>query len=321
MKKQILLTTDTLKKTAKDKKVDYDTAWKDVIEDLFKLFLLEFYQEIYQDIDFRKKPVFLSKELRRIIKDNKIGKRFADVLVKVHLKDGSIRCLFIHIEVQGKPDKTLPERMFVYNYRIYDHYRESNEEVISLAMLTDDDPDFRPDHYQIHRWGFNHIMTFPIVKILDYKDRLAELEASKNPMAMVILAQLKSLEAQHADPQTKYNIKLQLFKDCFKKGYNKKQIRVLVKFIDWIINLPERYIEKLHNELSTLKEGKIMSYVTSFEKIGEKRGIVKGSKMNALENARKMLMDNLPIEAIIKYTGLAKGQITRLMKESAILQK
>ena len=164
-------------------------------------------------------------------------------------------------------------------------------------------------------------MTFPIVKILDYKDRLSELEASKNPMAMVILAQLKSLEAQHADPQTKYNIKLQLFKDCFKKGYNKKQIRVLVKFIDWIINLPERYIEKLHNELSTLKEGKIMSYVTSFEKIGEKRGIVKGSKMNALENARKMLMDNLPIEAIIKYTGLAKGQITRLMKESAILQK
>ena len=111
MKKQILLTTDTLKKTVQDKKVDYDTAWKDVIEDLFKLFLLEFCPEIYQDIDFRKKPVSLSKELRRIIKDNKIGRRFADVLVKVHLKDGSIRCLFIHIEVQGRPDKTLPPRM------------------------------------------------------------------------------------------------------------------------------------------------------------------------------------------------------------------
>ncbi len=169
----------------------------------------------------------------------------------------------------------------------------------------------------VHRWGFNHIMTFPIVKILDYKNRLAELEASKNPMAMVILAQLKSLEAQHADPQTKYNIKLQLFKDCFKKGYNKKQIRVLVKFIDWIINLPERYKEKLHNELSTLKEGKIMSYVTSFEKIGEKRGI----KKNALENAKKMLVENLPIEMILRITGLAKGQVTRLMKESALPQK
>ncbi len=322
MKKQKLPTTDMIEKTIEDENVNYDTAWKDVIEDLFKLFLEYFYPAIAQEIDFRIKPVYLSQELRRIIKDNQIGKRYADVLVKVQLKDGAIGCLFIHIEVQGSPDKTLPLRMYVYNYRIFDHY---NEEVISLAMLTDDDPGFRPDQYNFHRGGFSHTMTYPIVKMLDYQDRLAELEKSKHPMAMVVVAQLKSLEARQADPQTKYNVKLQLFKDCFRKGYNKKQILALIRFIDWIINLPEKYKEKLHNELLTLKEGKTMAYVTSFqkigEKIGEKKGIAKGSQKTALENARKMLMDNLPIEAIIKYSGLAKGQVTRLMKESALPQK
>ena len=56
-----------------------------------------------------------------------------------------------------------------------------------------------------------------------------------------------------------------------------------------------------------------MAYVTSFEKIG--------SKKTTLEIATRMLMDNLPIDMIIRITGLKKGQVTRLMKESALPQK
>jgi hypothetical protein len=43
----------------------------------------------------------LNNELRKMFKSGKVGKRFADVLVKVHLKDGSTQCIFIHIEVKG----------------------------------------------------------------------------------------------------------------------------------------------------------------------------------------------------------------------------
>lgn len=295
-------------------KVDCDSVWKDLIEELFSQFLEFFFPEIHKDIDFSKKCEFLSKELRKIVKDNKVGQRFADVLVKVHLKDGSIRCLFIHIEVQGYPDDDFPERMYVYNYRIYDRHRELNEEVISLSILTDDDPGYRPDKYGVNRWRFDLTMTFPVVKIIDYKDRLAELDQSTNPMALVVAAQLKSLEAKKADIHTKYDVKLQLFKDCFKKGYTKDQIHILIKFIDWIINLPEKYQEKLSDQLLILKEDNIMPYITSWERIAKKKGI----KENKLETAKKMLMDDVSIDTIVKYTGLAKTEIKRLMHGAAI---
>jgi hypothetical protein len=93
---------------------------------------------------------FLSQELRHIFPNGKFGKRFADEVVRVHLKDGSVKCLaiFIHIEVQGKKDKYFPERTYVYNYRIYDKKREGITEVITLVVLTDENPNYRPDEFQ-----------------------------------------------------------------------------------------------------------------------------------------------------------------------------
>lgn len=83
----------------------YDSAWKEVIENLFEDFLQFFFPDIFADIDFSKGYEFLNKELSSIVKDNKIGKRFADELVKVFLKDGSEKWLLIHIEVQGYKEK------------------------------------------------------------------------------------------------------------------------------------------------------------------------------------------------------------------------
>ncbi len=41
-----------------------------------------------------------------------------------------------------------PERMYIYNYRIFDKFRK---EVVSLVLLTDDNPNFRPREYQRSR--------------------------------------------------------------------------------------------------------------------------------------------------------------------------
>jgi len=247
--------------------------------------------------------------LRKIFKDSKVGKRFADVLVKVHLKDGSTQCIFIHIEVQGTPDPGLPERIYVYNYRIYDHYRELNEEVISLVILTDEDKNFRPDEYYFKRWRFEHRMKIPMVKIIDYMDKIEELEKSDNPMAMVVLAQIKSYGAKRGDNQRKYNIKLNLFREFFKRGYSKNKIRGVAKFIDWAINLPKKYQDKLNHEIIKLEEETTMPYVTTWERSAEK----KGKKEQALKTAKKMLEDDFSIESIMKYTGLSQKEIKALM--------
>jgi hypothetical protein len=80
--------------------------------------------------------------------------------------------------------------MVVYRNRIFDRYMRT---VVSLAVLADDDPNWRPNSYQEALWGWSVRMTFPPVKIFDYANREAELEADSNPFARVVLAHLKAL--------------------------------------------------------------------------------------------------------------------------------
>jgi hypothetical protein len=114
--------------------MEHDSPWKEVIDDLFEAFLSFFFPLIHKAIDFSKGYQFLEKELQKIIKTSKTGRRYADKLVKVYLKNGLERWLLIHIEIQGYKEKKFPERMYIYNYRIFDNFRKT---VISLALLME----------------------------------------------------------------------------------------------------------------------------------------------------------------------------------------
>ncbi|MBI3822713.1 MAG: hypothetical protein HY289_08535 [Planctomycetes bacterium] len=50
--------------------------------------------------------------------------------------------------------------MFVYHYRLLDRY---NRRVVSLAVLGDDDTDWRPDRYNDELWGCSIEFRFPIL--------------------------------------------------------------------------------------------------------------------------------------------------------------
>ncbi len=161
--------------------MEVDSPWKEILEDLFEEFLAFFFPQIYRDIDFSKGYEFLDQELRQILKDSETGKRVVDKLVKVFLKDGSEKWLLIHIEIQGYAQEEFPERMYVYNYRIFDKFRRT---VISLALLTDENPSFRPEEFRVSRWGFELSCRYPLIKLIDYRLREAELESSANPFAI-----------------------------------------------------------------------------------------------------------------------------------------
>jgi hypothetical protein len=87
--------------------------------------------------------------------------------------------------VQGEAEGAFPERMFVYNYRIYDRY---NRSVVSLAVLTDDRPDWRPDEFGYGGWGFRTQIRYGVAKLLDHAKDSARLESDPNPFAAVVLA-------------------------------------------------------------------------------------------------------------------------------------
>ena len=92
-----------------------DDAWKEAITRFFQPFMALFFPSIAAEIDWTQGYKFLDKELAQIKRGHATGKRVADKLVQVYLRDRTQRWLLIHIEVQGRPSRRFNERMYVYN--------------------------------------------------------------------------------------------------------------------------------------------------------------------------------------------------------------
>ncbi len=63
---------------------------------------------------------FLDQELRQVVRDAELGKRFVDKLVKIYRTGGEETWILIHLEIQSQYEAGFAERIYVYNYRIYD---------------------------------------------------------------------------------------------------------------------------------------------------------------------------------------------------------
>jgi len=153
----------------------------------------------------------------------------------VFLCNGEEKWLLIHIEVQGKAEKSFEERLFIYSYRIYDRYRK---DVVTLAVLADDQKDYRPSGFEMGRWGCRHRFEFPSVKLYDYRERIDELEYSMNPFAVVVLAQLRHQETKRKEKKRLF-WKLSLVRSLDERGFGHDVRADLYLFIDWLLALPE----------------------------------------------------------------------------------
>ncbi len=248
-------------------KSDYDSGWKEAIENFFEDFLLFYFPDVHIDIDFSKGIEFLDKEFNTIVKESEETKRYADKLVKVYLKTGEEKWILIHIEVQGSYEEGFELRLYVYNYRIYDKYKM---EVITLVVLTDEDENYRPEVYEVSRWGFEHRFKFPLVKLMDYRDKI-DINKAENPFEIITYAHLKNLETKR-NKEERLFWKVTLVKALYGKGYQKEYILKLYRFIDWVMGLPEDLSIKFHEELTKYEEERKMPYITTAERIGIEKG-------------------------------------------------
>ncbi|MBF0226963.1 MAG: cytosolic protein [Desulfobacterales bacterium] len=264
-------------------KKDYDSPWKTIIEKYFRELIEFYFPDILDAIDWTKGYEFLDKELKKITKESKVGKRYVDKLVKVYLTTGNERWILIHGEVQGKREKDFEERMYVYNYRAYDRFKRK---VASIAILTDKSKKWKPNKFAYEVLGTKVSMEFLIVKLMDYNDKWQELENSKNPFAIVTMAHLKTLETAESE-DIRYHWKKYLIKKLYKRGYSKQDIINLLDFIDWIMTLPKGLEKKLLKKISLWKEEEKMRYITSFERIGHERGLKEGVKKGLEKGVKK----------------------------------
>jgi hypothetical protein len=254
---------------------EYDSPWKQILQLYFEDFMLFFFPQAHEQIDWTKQPEFLDKELEQVVRDAELGKHLADKLVKIYLKDGSETWVLIHVEIQSQEESNFGRRMYTYNYRIYDRYKRP---VVSLAVLGDERANWRPNQFGYELFGCSVNFQFPVIKLIDYQQRQSELEASRNPFATVVMAHLAALETRNDRLQRKQS-KLALVRRLYNQGFERQDILNLLAFIDWMLTLPLDLEREFLFEVEQLESEQRMQYVTSFERSGIRQGLLEGIKL------------------------------------------
>lgn len=168
------------------RRADYDSPWKDALDRYFEPFMALFFPDAHAQIDWSRGYEALDKELHQVVREAELGRRVVDKLFRVWRTSGDEEWVLIHIEVQAEQEAEFERRMFVYHYRLFDRY---NRAVVSLAVLADDKPGWRPARFGYELWNCGVAFWFPSVKLLDWATDDAALERSPNPIAAVVLAQ------------------------------------------------------------------------------------------------------------------------------------
>jgi hypothetical protein len=251
---------------------DYDSPWKEALDEYFEPFMAFFFPQAHAEIDWGRGFEFLDKELQQIMPEAEIGRRTVDKLVKVWLTSGEEQWVLIHIELQMTEEAVFPRRMYIYNYRSFDKY---NREVVSFAVLGDDNPRWRPDNFSYDRWGCRAGLWFPVVKLLDYAERLEELEENPNPFAVVVLAHLGTVRTRQ-DQDERYAAKVRLIKGLYRRGLDAVEARRLFRVIDWMMDLPKPLQRTFLDELERFEEEKKMPFMTTPERLGLEKGRLEG---------------------------------------------
>jgi hypothetical protein len=298
---------------------ELDNPWKDIIALHFEAFTVFFFPKVHKLIDWNRGYEFMDNELQKVVRDAKMKRRLAEKLVKVWLKNGHNAILYVHIEVQGQKDNQFEQRIFIYNYRLFDRYGPS---VISLAILGDGNTDWRPKSYSYGMAGFKMSCQFPTIKLIDYRKKWKTLEKSKNPFAIVVRTHLKGLETQRS-AKKRFLEKKELFKALYEANYTEQQILDLFRFMDWVLGLPKGLEQQFNNFTMQYEEDRKMPYITSIERLGMEKGRQEG----ALQKARENVVDILRVrfkripQSLTKLIQAIEDEkfLSKLMKEAILI--
>src|SRR6266498_6005683 len=264
---------------------DYDGAWKAALDVDLQEFLELCFPSIHAAIDWSRPYRFLETELQRASSAVYRGRRTVDKLVEVWGRDGVAAWVLIHIEIQSQNQTDFALRMFQYHYRLRERFEHA---VVSIALLADDRPNWRPETYEMGLWGCEVRFRFPTAKLLDFRERLAELEANRNPVAALVLAHLAAQQSR-AESAGGLREKLALTRRLYDLGYSPEQVRLAFRFVNWLLRLPDELRTQFAQELRTFEEERQMTYITSIEEIGIEKGRIEGRAEGLIEGIAGML--------------------------------
>ncbi|MCG5504561.1 hypothetical protein [Ectothiorhodospira variabilis] len=267
-----------------DRPTDHDSPWKEALDHYFQEFAQLLFPAIHDEVDWPRGYNPMDKELQKITADANTGRRHADKLIQVYARDGSETWVLIHAEVQGEPEEGFARRMYTYQYRLRDRY---GVDVVSLAVLADTRESFRPSAFEYERWGCKLSFTFPMAKLIDWEERWADLEASDNVFALVVMAQIKAKRVK--DGATRKDVKIALVRLLYERGYSREQIVQLFRIIDWMIQLPRELEPGFVQAVYALQEEKKMPYVNTIERVEREKALQQGVEQGMAQGLERGL--------------------------------
>ena len=273
---------------------DFDSPWKEALEDFLQPALELFQPHVAQAIDWSCPPVFLDKELQAIAPEAEHGRQYVDKLVQVTRKDGIAEEVLLHLENQSQPDPQLPLRMYRYHQRLLDL---RGKPVASLAILADDDPLWRPGPYRTDLWNCRVHFEYLTCKLLDFPEE--DLIQSNNPIAHFVLAH-RIAQRTTRDSPDRCLAKYQWIRQLYQHGFDAEQARKLFRLMDWMTPLTLELDVDFRELLHQSNPHKAMPFVTSIERFAREEGLSEGI-LRGREQGRE--------------EGLSRGQMLAL-KES-----
>ncbi|QMS86540.1 DUF4351 domain-containing protein (plasmid) [Nostoc edaphicum CCNP1411] len=229
-------------------RADNDSPWKEILEAYFPQAMQFFFPQTAALINWERPHEFLDKEFQQIALNEGVGSR----------EEGVEKPLFCSIS------SLLPTP--------YSLFCSISSPLPTPCLLT-----WRPNQYSYNYPDTRLNFEFGIVKLLDYQNNWAELEASDNPFATVVMAHLKTQQTSKK-PGERKTWKFSLIRRLYELGLQERDIRNLYRFIDWVMILPKALEAEFWQEFKQFEQERTMSYITTGERIGYERGKEEGKQ-------------------------------------------
>ena len=240
--------------------IEFDAIWKGMITTFFSDFMAFFYPKLHRDIDYDYPPEFLEQELQELIEKIGFKKRIADKLVKVRLKSGIEKWIFIHIEVQSYFDRFFGRRMYEFFSWIFNKYGQA---IAAVAIYTNKKTPRIFDHFEIENYGTKMRYEFLAYKVMAQKE--AALMASDNIMALFVLAnQYVNQTDIKTQGQRRIKLKKQIFELAFAKKINLETIMQFLTFVNHLMLLSND-LKTEFDEYYKTKAIKVMASTATFD--------------------------------------------------------
>jgi predicted transposase YdaD len=306
--------------------VPRDLLWKGLLEDFFPDFLRFFISNADELFDFTKEIQFLDKELAKLFPESKHKNRRADKLAKVFMKDGTEKWILAHVEIQGYVDNEFGFRMFQYYYRIREKY---NQPVMAFAVLTDDNPNYRPTEFFEGFLDTKLLYQYKTLKLSDCRPE--DFQKMDNIFAFALEVAWYGLKANKPkEGKILYKVKMNLFRRVLKKGYTGNDFRQILKFLKNYVSfgnseLLSKFEEETDKQIKSM--GIIEAVETYYreygEKIGEKRGKkegeIKGEIKERSATVVKLYSRGFEINQIADILEIKVEEVQEILKYKSLI--